>query len=191
MQGAGWVSFLETFLFRDDDSFQLRSLVGDAWKSSTTSPPASTTDRHARRGIEWLRPYEGTSEDYGYAEFYASVEAVLLGRATYEKLPGVPGVALRRKPYWFCPANGNTPASVVAEMKARGLRRAWLVGGGKLAAAFRAEGLITEHIVSVVPVILGAGTPLFDGAGTGAALRSQARAPIRVASSSCAMNNIF
>jgi protein TonB len=42
MQGAGSVSFLETFLFRDDDSFQLRSLVGDAWKSSTTSPPAST-----------------------------------------------------------------------------------------------------------------------------------------------------
>jgi hypothetical protein len=41
-QGAGWVSFLETFLFRDDDSFQLRSLVGDTWKSSTTSPPAST-----------------------------------------------------------------------------------------------------------------------------------------------------
>jgi TonB family protein len=42
MQGARSVSFLETFLFRDDDSFQLRSLVGDAWKSSTTSPPAST-----------------------------------------------------------------------------------------------------------------------------------------------------
>ena len=36
------VSFLETFLFRDDDSFQLRSLVGDTWKSSTTSPAAST-----------------------------------------------------------------------------------------------------------------------------------------------------
>jgi len=30
-------------------------------------------------GIDWLRPYEGTGEDYGYAEFYASVEAVLLG----------------------------------------------------------------------------------------------------------------
>lgn len=27
-------------------------------------------------------------------------------------------------------------------MKARGLRRAWLVGGGKVAASFRAEGLI-------------------------------------------------
>jgi TonB family protein len=42
LQGAGSMTFLETFLFRDDDSFQLRSLVGDAWKSSTTSPPVST-----------------------------------------------------------------------------------------------------------------------------------------------------
>jgi protein TonB len=42
LRGAGGVSFLETFLFRDDDAFQLRSLVGDTWKSSTTSPPAST-----------------------------------------------------------------------------------------------------------------------------------------------------
>ena len=50
-------------------------------------------------------------------------------------------------------------------MKARGLRRAWLVGGGKLAGAFRAERLITEHIVSIVPVVLGAGIPLFDGPG--------------------------
>lgn len=46
LQGKGTVSFLETFLFRDDDAFQLRTLVGDSvghpWKSSTTSPPAST-----------------------------------------------------------------------------------------------------------------------------------------------------
>jgi hypothetical protein len=36
-------------------------------------------------GIEWLAPFEGTGEDYGYAQFYDSVEAVLLGRRTYEK----------------------------------------------------------------------------------------------------------
>jgi len=42
LQAAGSLSFLETFFFRDDGSFQRRSLVGDAWKSSTTSPPAST-----------------------------------------------------------------------------------------------------------------------------------------------------
>lgn len=40
----------------------------------------------------------------------------------------------------------------------------WLVGGGTLASAFRAEGLVSEYIVAVVPVILGAGIPLFAGA---------------------------
>ena len=123
-------------------------------------------------GIEWLKPYEGTGEDYGYGEFYASVEAVLLGRATYETCLQFPEWPYPGKPYWvFSRSNGNTPQSVVAEMKARGLRRAWLVGGGKLAAAFRAAGLITEHIVSVVPVVLGAGIPLFDGPGPAQQLR--------------------
>jgi dihydrofolate reductase len=115
-------------------------------------------------GIEWLKPFEGTGEDYGYGEFYASIEAVLLGRRTYEQCLQFPEWPYAGKPYWvFSRANTNTPASVVAEMKSRGLRRAWLVGGGKLAAAFRAERLITEHIVSIVPVMLGAGVPLFAG----------------------------
>jgi dihydrofolate reductase len=123
-------------------------------------------------GIEWLKPYEGTGEDYGYGEFYASIEALLLGRATYEKCLEFPEWPYAGKPYWvFSRANANTPTSVVAEMKARGLRRAWLVGGGKLAAAFRAERLITEHIVSIIPVLLGAGIPLFDGPGPGQQLR--------------------
>jgi dihydrofolate reductase len=56
-------------------------------------------------------------------------------------------------------------------MRARGLRRAWLVGGGKLAAAFRSERLITEHIISIVPVVLGAGIPLFEGPGAAQQLR--------------------
>lgn len=117
-------------------------------------------------GIEWLRPFEGGGEDYGYGEFYASVEAVLLGRRTYEQSLRFPEWPYAGKPYWvFSSATGNIPMKVVQEMRARGIRRAWLVGGGKLAAAFRAEGLISEHIVSVIPVILGAGIPLFDGAG--------------------------
>ena len=117
-------------------------------------------------GIDWLKPFEGTGEDYGYGEFYATIEAVLLGRVTYEQCLEFPEWPYAGKPYWvFSRANGNTPSSLIAEMQARGLRRAWLVGGGKLAAAFRAERLITEHIVSIVPVLLGAGIPLFDGRG--------------------------
>jgi dihydrofolate reductase len=118
-------------------------------------------------GIEWLQPFEHTGEDYGYAEFYASVEAVLMGRKTYEQCLKFPEWPYAGKPYWMLSgSNGNTPTSVVAEMRSRGIRRAWLVGGGRLAAAFRAEGLITEHIVSVIPVLLGAGIPLFHGAAS-------------------------
>lgn len=115
-------------------------------------------------GIDWLRPFEGGAEDYGYSEFYASVEAVLLGRKTYEQSLQFPEWPYAGKPYWvFSSATRNTPAAVVQEMRQRGLRRAWLVGGGKLAASFRRERLITEYIVSVIPVILGEGIPLFDG----------------------------
>lgn len=123
-------------------------------------------------GIDWLQPFENTGEDYGYAAFYASVEAVLLGRATYEKCLQFPAWPYSGKPYWvFSKATGNTPSKVVAEMNARGIQRAWLVGGGKLAAAFRAQGLITEHIISVIPVLRGVGIPLFDGPGRRETLR--------------------
>ena len=123
-------------------------------------------------GIEWLKPFEGGVEDYGYGEFYSSIEGVLLGRITYEKALQFPEWPYTGKPYWvFSGSNENSPSSVVAEMQARGLRRAWLVGGGKLAAAFRAEGLITEHIVSVIPLLLGGGIPLFDGPGPRELLR--------------------
>lgn len=88
-------------------------------------------------GIEWLQPFENTGEDYGYAQFYASVEAVLMGRKTYEQCLQFPEWPYAGKPYWmFSRSNGNTPTNVVAEMRSRGIRRAWLVGGGKLAAAF-------------------------------------------------------
>ena len=115
-------------------------------------------------GIDWLRPFENTGEDYGYGEFYASVEAVLMGRKIYEKSLEFQEWPYAGKPYWvFSRASGNAPSQVIDEMRQRGIRRAWLVGGGKLAAAFRAERLITEHIVSFVPVLRGSGIPLFDG----------------------------
>jgi len=42
LEGATHLTFLETFLFRDDDCFQIRSLVDEGWTSSTASPPAWT-----------------------------------------------------------------------------------------------------------------------------------------------------
>ena len=52
-----------------------------------------------------------------------------------------------------------------------GLRRVWLVGGGELAVAFGEHGRITVYIVSVIPVMRGAGVPLFADSGSQKQLR--------------------
>jgi len=134
-------------------------------------------------GIEWLSAFEGKGEDYGYAAFYASIDAVLLGRRTYEQCLTFGEWPYRGKPCWVfshgrmkiaepdVTLTNQDPQQMVSELHKRRLPRAWLVGGGELAGSFRREGLISEYIVSVVPVILGAGIPLFASGGSREALK--------------------
>jgi dihydrofolate reductase len=134
-------------------------------------------------GIDWLKPFEGGSEDYGYRQFYESIDGVLLGRKTYEQSLQLPEWPYPGKPCWIFSRSlsdmseaavrftGDSPVRAMKYVAADGVRRAWLVGGGKLAAAFRAEGLITEYVVSVIPILLGGGIPLFDGVAPQAPLR--------------------
>ncbi|MEG3435742.1 dihydrofolate reductase family protein [Pannus brasiliensis CCIBt3594] len=127
--------------------------------------------------IDWLGAYEIEGEDYGYREFYDSIDALLLGRRTYEQIlgfgswpyPGKPCFVFSRTPLsgeipevTFTPAN---PRETVAELRERGWGRVWLVGGGQLAGSFRESGSIDELIVSVMPIVLGSGIPLFGVSG--------------------------
>jgi len=50
-------------------------------------------------------------------------------------------------------------------LAARKIKRAWLMGGGKLAASFRREGLISRYVISIMPVLLGGGISLLDATG--------------------------
>ena len=128
-------------------------------------------------GLEWLAPFEGKDEEYGYTEFYESIDAVLLGSRTYEKCLTFGAWPFPGKPSWVFSRRGiaaahediiitpDRPEQVMAELKERGVGRAWLVGGGALAGSFRDRRLITEYIVSIIPVILGEGIPLFAASG--------------------------
>ena len=128
-------------------------------------------------GIEWLAPFETAGEDYGYAAFYDSIEAVLMGSRTYEQILGFDDfpypdkpvlVFTKRKlnvPWPGIALTGEHPRAATRELEHRGIQRAWLVGGGALAGSFREAGLISEYIISVIPAILGAGIPLFGSPG--------------------------
>jgi dihydrofolate reductase len=63
-------------------------------------------------------------------------------------------------------------ASLHDEMiAAAGDRDLWIVGGGDVASQFADQGLLDDLIVTIVPVVLGAGKPLFDRRLPGGAMQ--------------------
>ena len=130
-------------------------------------------------GVDWLPPIEAGGEDYGYYDFYGSVDAVLLGSGTYEKIQQNAAWPYAGKPCWVFTRQrryaksskaditftGAPPERIAEEIAGQGLKRAWIVGGGKLAASFRERGLITTYGIGLVPAIVGAGVPLLEARG--------------------------
>src|SRR3954464_5895991 len=105
----------------------------------------------ANGSVDWLSRFHTPGEDHGAAELEASVDALLLGSHTYEfalKLgrwpsPGKPSwVFTQRDLPILHPSitlTSQRPREVAELLAARGVGRAWLMGGGKLAASFHGE----------------------------------------------------
>jgi dihydrofolate reductase len=128
-------------------------------------------------GVEWLGAFENP-EAYGYAEFLASIDALVMGRRTFDQMltfglwpyADRTSVVLTRRPFaGEVPPNvtisDDAPGVAVGKLAASGARRVWLVGGAELLRSFRAEGLVMEYYVSILPVFLGDGIPLFPTPG--------------------------
>jgi dihydrofolate reductase len=126
-------------------------------------------------GVEWLAPFEASAEDYGYADFYASVDALVMGRRTYDQVLTFGEWPYQDKPVCvfstrpLVPVSASVvaspaaPAAVLGDLEAAGAARVWLVGGGALAGSLAAASLIDEYIISTMPVLLGSGVPLLGG----------------------------
>lgn len=113
---------------------------------------------------------------HGFSEFYASVDAVLIGRRTFDVVLSFGGAwGYGRKPvfvltHWppdFSSLQGavveaiaGEPRAVADQLKARGFRDVY-VDGGQTIQQFLAAGLIDRLIVTRVPVLIGQGIPLF------------------------------
>lgn len=122
-------------------------------------------------GIDFLSRVEVAGEDYGYREFFASVDALVMGKRTYDTviafdpwpyagkrmvvLTSQSGLASRHGEEFYA---GELYA-LFERLGTDGVRRVYVDGGNVIGQALRA-GLVDEVTVSVIPVLLGAGTPL-------------------------------
>jgi dihydrofolate reductase len=120
-------------------------------------------------GLDWLKPFEG--EEHGYGEFFASIDVLAIGRGTYDTVLGFPDWPYQGKRVVVCtrrpadPTHGEefwngTPRALAERLDGEGAKRVY-VDGGALVSSFLREGLIDELTVTVVPIILGDGRPLF------------------------------
>ncbi|MBC9251527.1 dihydrofolate reductase [Pseudomonas alcaligenes] len=125
--------------------------------------------------VDWLEAIQTSPDDHGYQAFYDGIDALLMGRMTFDTLqsfggpwpyPGKPCTVLTRNPQSTLPAGVSmrhcTPTEALADFAELGYQRIWLVGGGSLAGNCFAAGLVDELVVSLVPYLLGAGIPLFS-----------------------------
>jgi dihydrofolate reductase len=133
-------------------------------------------------GLDFLDA--GGSEPHGYEEFMASVDALVIGRKTYETVLGFGGWAYGQKPVFVLSSRPIAPApsgavlerlsgaprDIVAQLAARGIQHIYVDGGVTIQRFLRA-GLIDHLIVTRVPVLIGAGIPLFGSLDSDITLR--------------------
>ena len=128
--------------------------------------------------LDWLMGEGGgDSAEYGYNEFIAGIDAIVMGRKTFEKVltfdkwyygnKRVVVLSHRRLDLSAAQARGGileqmagSPEEIIARLAASGARRLYVDGGITIQDFLRA-GLIHRLIMSRLPVLIGEGVPLF------------------------------
>ena len=121
--------------------------------------------------LDWL-PTDG--EPHGYEEFMATVDALVMGRKTFETVltfgawPFVkPVVVLTSRPSeltappgTLCEFMDGSPQEIVDRLANRGMKHLYIDGGDTI-RRFLQAGLIQRMTITQIPVLLGSGIPLF------------------------------
>ncbi len=123
--------------------------------------------------VSWLDDMNVGSHEQELAEFFNSVDALVMGRNTYDFVFNYGSWPYENKPTWVCTHRElqSLPGAnliiaddinrIIADARSSGHEHLWLVGGGQLASAFVDRGLLTHLSISEMPIKLGSGIPLF------------------------------
>lgn len=135
-------------------------------------------------GVAWLDPY--FTQEIDFAAFTATIGATIMGRRTFDQAltfgewrpPSARTIVLTHRPLDDAPDGVEAFAGDVTGL-ADGLRHdmakagkdVWLMGGGEAIRPFHQAGLVDRWELYLIPVLLGAGIPLFPpGTPTGVGL---------------------
>ena len=128
--------------------------------------------------IDWLNEASAglpKGEDCGFQAFMDSVDALIMGRKTFEQVLSfgqwpygrTPVVVLSRNAISLPSSlpdtvshSSESPRDLLERLAKEGVQHVY-VDGGNIIQGFLAAGLVDEITVTVVPVILGGGIPLF------------------------------
>jgi dihydrofolate reductase len=123
--------------------------------------------------LDWL-PGDDV-EPHGYEEFIATIDALVIGRKTFDTVAGFPSWPYGTTPVIVlsstltdvsvpegavCEVMTGTPDEVVSRLAARGMNHLYIDGGITI-QGFLEAGLIQRLTITRIPVLLGSGIPLF------------------------------
>ncbi len=126
--------------------------------------------------LSFLKLVEKEGEDYGYAEFTANIDTIIIGRKTYDWVLGKIGASHydngERNVYVITrnekPGVGKTTfytgdlTELVQQLKRENGKNIYCDGGAEIVNELLKNDLIDEFIISVIPVLVGDGTRLFE-----------------------------
>lgn len=122
--------------------------------------------------LDWLQHGHSGDEDYGFKKFINSIDALILGRNTYQVVSSFDEWPYKEKRVIVLSQtlkevrkeaelfHGALP-ELLSKLHSENIKHVW-VDGGITASKFLEDGLVDELIISVIAMILGSGIPLFS-----------------------------
>ena len=127
-------------------------------------------------GLDWLHSIPNSeNNDMGYVEFTSRIDALVMGRKTFETVIGFDVPWPYSKPV-FVLSNKlkeipeshrdqaflvkGTPAEILEQIHMKGYERLYIDGGTTIMSFLKAD-LIDEMILTTIPILLGGGSSLF------------------------------
>ena len=126
--------------------------------------------------VDWLHDpnYSLEGEDYGYSHLIQSIDTTFMGYSTFEQILKFDGpfpysdktnyvfTRSTREPHEFARFIINDAVGFTRDFLGTPGKDVWLIGGGMMNSLFLTNGLIDTIILTLIPITLGEGIPLFS-----------------------------